>query len=91
MDFAALLLEILFCDARDIAGDAIFVLVSIHNFDYLLQGLPSVAVFAKYAFKFFTFFYIFAHKYAVLFCLENEVSIFVSFFRLIHGSIIYHL
>ena len=56
MDFATFLLEIQFCDAhaRDYAGDAIYILVSINNFDYLLLGLPSVVVFEKYAFKVFT-------------------------------------
>ena len=51
MDFTTLLSEIQFYDAIDIAGDAICVLVSINNFDYLLNGLPSVVVFEKYAFK----------------------------------------
>ena len=41
-------------DARDTADDKIYILVSINNFDYLLHGLPSVVVFEKYAFKFFT-------------------------------------
>ena len=54
MDFATFLSEFQFCDARDIAGDAMFVLVSINDFDYFLQGLLSIVVFVKYAFKFFS-------------------------------------
>ena len=56
MDFATLLSEIRYSDAGDIAGDAIYVPISINNFDYLLRRLPSVVVFEKYAFKFFKLF-----------------------------------
>ena len=51
------MVEILSCDARDylddIQDDAIYVLVSINKFDYLVEELPSVAVFEKYAFIYF--------------------------------------
>ena len=53
MDFTPFLFEIQLCGARGIVGDAIYGLELIKNFDYLLQGLPSVVVHMKYAFNFF--------------------------------------
>ena len=48
MDCVTFLSEIKSCNARDLEGDAIYVLVSINKFDYLSQGLPSVVVLEKY-------------------------------------------
>ena len=53
MDFVPFLFEFQLCDARDIVSDAIYGLELIKNFDYFLQGLPSVVVFKKHAFNFF--------------------------------------
>ena len=49
------MVDILSCNARDIQDDAIYVLVSINEFDYLMYELPSVVVFEKYAFNFLLF------------------------------------
>ena len=41
--------------ARDLEGDAIYVLESINKLDYLSQGLPSVVVLEKYYIKLLMF------------------------------------
>ena len=38
MDYAILLLGVIFSEMRDAQGDAIYVLVSIKTFDYFFKG-----------------------------------------------------